>query len=119
MSEQEAFLGGVDAQEHFLNNQVSLFLFDLKNEAREHGFKANESWKLELITENELISLKRYHHPVIYLRLQTQALLKVYQQVKNQLQQSLSEADEALTVNNLAQDEKKYLAAYPARTDRN
>jgi hypothetical protein len=99
-------------------SQVNLFLFDLKNEATEHGFKAGESWNLEIATEDEIIKLKRHHHPVVSMRLQAQALLGAYLKVKSTLQQSLSKDDMALTAEELTRDEKKHLAAYPVRSFR-
>lgn len=118
MSDRQALMGSEDAQQNFLASQVNLFLFDLKNEACELGFKADESWNLEIATEDEIISLKKQHHPVISIQLQAQALLRAYLQVKNKLQQSLSKNDMALTADELARDQKRILAAYPARSMR-
>lgn len=118
MSDKQAFVAGADAQQLFLNNQINLFLFDLKNEASEHGFKANESWALQLATEEEILSLKRLYYPVVSLRLQPDDLLKVFQEVKNKLQQSLSKDDVSLTESDLAQNDKRHLAAYPLRSIR-
>jgi len=108
-------MGYEDAQSHFLKKQVNVFLFDLKNEAIEHGFKPDEYWELQMTTEAEVSVLKKHHYPVISLRLQPNALLKVYQQVKCKLQQSLSKGDIALTEIDLTRDEKNYLTAYPVR----
>jgi hypothetical protein len=119
MSNQQPPVGGADAQEHLLASQVNLFLFDLRNEASEHGFRESESWNLEIATEDEVVSLKKQHHPVVSLRLQPQALLQAYQQVKNRLHQSLSKGDMALTTGDLIKDDKRQLAAYPARGIRN
>ncbi|PTR00840.1 hypothetical protein C8P68_10168 [Mucilaginibacter yixingensis] len=118
MSNQQAHVGSADAQEQAMNSQVNLFLFDLKNEATEHGFKDGESWNLELVTETEMIDLKRHHYPIISVRLLPHALLKVYQQVKSKLQQSLTPAEASLTAGDLANTEKRHLAAYPARSNR-
>ena len=119
MNDQPALSGNADAQQIFLSNQVNLFLFDLKNEATEHGFKTSESWKLQIVTEDEIIGLKKEHHPLISLRLQTHALLRVYLQVKSKLQQSLSDNDRTLTEDDLARNDKKHLVAYWAGNTRN
>lgn len=116
---QQTHMGDTDAQQHFLSNQVELFLFDLKNEAIEQGFKSGESWTLKLATGDEIIAFKKHHHLVISLKLQPYALLKVYQQVKSKLQQSLGKDDAALTVSDLARDEKTHLVAYPDRNIHN
>jgi hypothetical protein len=116
---QHAPAGSADAQQSYLADQVNLFLFDLKNEAREHGFKAGETWVLQIVTDREISDLKRQHHPVIIAKLRQQALLPAYLQVKCKLQQSLSNTDLALTADDVERDNKKHLAAYPERNVRN
>ena len=118
MSNQQAPMGSADAQQNFLAGQVNLFLFDLKNEASEHGFKPDESWNLQIATEDEIIRLKKQYHPVISLRLQAQTLLTAYLEIKSKLQQTFSKDDMALTVDDLSRDEKRHLAAYPERSFR-
>lgn len=119
MNDQPVLLGGADAQQNILNNQVNLFLFDLKNEAREHGFRAGESWNLQIATESEVINLKKEYNLVISLRLQTDALLKAYLQVKSKLQQTINNDDRTLTDDELARNEKRYLVAYRPKNPRN
>lgn len=113
MSNQSAHAGDADAQQHFLASQVNLFLFDLRNEATEHGFRNNLSWNLQLSTEAEIMDLKRYHDLVVSLRLQPNLLLKAYQQVKSRLQQSVSTEETAMTARDIVRQEKKYLTAFP------
>ncbi|MGN6638990.1 MAG: hypothetical protein ACTHJ8_08765 [Mucilaginibacter sp.] len=119
MNTQQAFAGGADAQQDFLAGKVNLFLFDLKNEANEHGFKAGESWNIRLVTEEEIIRLKRQYQPVISVRLQSEGLLKVYLKVKSRLEQPLSKEDMALTADQLTRNEKRHMAAFPERYIRN
>jgi len=118
MNIQQARTGGADAQQQFLAGQVNLFLFDLKNEAMEHGFKTGETWDVRVVTENEITSLRRENHPVISIKLQSNELLTAYLQVKSKLEQSLSKDDTALTADDLVRDEKQHLAAFPVRSFR-
>ena len=118
MTNRQASMGNADAQQSLLAGQVNLFLFDLKNEGNEHGFKPDESWNLQIATDDEIISLKKQYHPVISLRLHAQTLLTAYLQIKNKLQQTFSKNDMALTVDDLSRDGKQHLAAYPARNFR-
>lgn len=118
MIDQQALTGSANAPQHALDRQVNMFLFDLKNEATELGFKANESWHLELVDQEDIVKLKRHHTPVILLKLQPEALVKVYQQVKASLQQPFSSTDTELTAKNMIRSEKSHLAAYPARIAR-
>lgn len=119
MSNQRALSGSAHAQQNSPGNQADLFLFDLKNEACEHGLKTGEYWNLRIATENEIINLKKEHHPVVSIRLQTHDLLRVYLQVKGKLQQSINDTDRTLTEADLARDEKKHLVAFPVRNVRN
>jgi hypothetical protein len=114
MNNNEALVAGADAQKA-LTSQVNIFLFDLKNEATELGFKSGESWNVQMATDDEMLSLKRAHHPVISLRLKPQALLNAYQQVKGQMSQSLNKVDTELSAVDLERDGKNHLAAYPSR----
>ena len=118
MNIQQAHAGGADAQQQFLANKVNIFLFDLKNEAIEHGFKAGETWNVRIATDSEITSLRKDNHPVVSLRLQSNELLTAYLQVKNKLEQSLSKDDLALTADDLTINEKRHLAAYPERSFR-
>jgi len=102
-------------EQHFINTQVSLFLFDLRNEASEHGFKSGESWSLQMATDQEVITLKRHHHPVVSMRLIPEVLLNVYHRIKAKLKQPLTSADTAFSVSELAENQKKHLTAYPVK----
>lgn len=101
-----------------LTRHVNLFLFNLKNEASELGFRRNDSWALQLVTSAQLTSLKRYHYPIISMKLYPDILLNVFQQVKFKLQQPLSTQETALTVNDMIKDDIKQIAAYPVRSTR-
>lgn len=109
---QNAPGGSVHAQQ-LLTHQANLFLFDLKNEASEHGFKAGDSWTLQLATDLEFVGLKKLHFPIISLRLNPDALLNVFQQVKDKLHQELSKQEEELTVKDLIREGIATMAAYP------
>jgi len=117
MRNEQVPVAGADAQ-LFLYKKVNIFLFDLKNEAKEHGFKAGESWHLEMAAENEIISLKRTHHPVISMKLKPEVLLPIYIELKKRMQQPVNKSEVEMATTDLIRDEKQYLAAYPARIQR-
>ncbi len=110
--------GKSDTNQLILDKQINLFLFDLKNEAIELGFKQGEHWALTLSTDLEIADLKKNNHKVIVLRLQPEELLNVYQHVKRKLNQELSSTDAVLTAGNLEHNGKGFLAAYPVRNTR-
>lgn len=118
MNNERALVAGADAHQHFLDSQVNIFLFDLKNEASEHGFKLGESWNVQMVTDDEITSLKRLHNPVIYMRLKPLALLHVYQQVKIKLKHFVNKSEADISEADVARDGKNYLAAYPLRNSR-
>jgi len=109
---QRAFSGNADTQN--LARQVNIFLFDLKNEATEHGFKSDDSWTLQLATDADMVSLRRNHYPMVSVKLCPDALLNVFQQVKGKLQQALSMQEVELTVDDLTRDGITQMTAYPA-----
>ncbi|HWD89448.1 MAG TPA: hypothetical protein VG367_15055 [Mucilaginibacter sp.] len=114
-SDQHALTGSADAHQTTLARQVSIFLFDLKNEACEHGFKTGESWFLRLATDDEIVRLKKEHYPLVSMRLYPDALLNAFRQVKQRLQQSLNKEEMLLTVMDLTRDSISSLAAYPLK----
>ena len=118
MNNQPVLSDGADAQQDILSNQINLFLFDLKNEAREHGFKAGDSWTVQIATDTEFFNLKKEHHPLISLRLQTHALLRAYLQVKSKLQQAINNDDRTLTEDDLTRNDKRHLVAYRVKNAR-
>ena len=107
-----------DNNQSILDKQVNLFLFDLKNESTELGFKQGEHWALTLSTDEEIADLRKNNHKLIVLRLQPEELLNVYQCVKRKLHQELSSTDAALTAGYLEYNGKAFLAAYPVRNIR-
>jgi len=116
--QQTPALGRVTTQQNSAAGMADLFLFDLKNEASEHGFKADDSWALQLSTDEEMAGLKKQYYPVISTSLKPAALLEVFQVVKQRLHQILSSSDLELTENDIARDEKKHLAAFPFKLSR-
>jgi hypothetical protein len=83
--QQSPVSGRVTTQQYSAAGTADLFLFDLKNEASEHGFKADESWILQLSTDEEIADLKRQYYPVISSRLKPAALLEVFQSGKTKI----------------------------------
>jgi len=117
-SNEQALAAGAEAQQQFLTDKVNIFLFDLKNEATEHGFKSGESWNLQMVTDDEILDLKRTHNLVVSMRFKPYVLLQAYQQVKNGIQQSVSKDETDLSVNDLIREGKQHIAAYPTRIPR-
>ncbi len=113
MSNQQP--AGVSALQLLEDKHVSLFLFDLKNEATERGFKHDNPWTLQLASDEEMAGLKRLHFPIISLRLQSNNLLSIFKRVRSTLEQALSETALAIAASDVARNDKKYIAAYPTK----
>ncbi|MGN6638642.1 MAG: hypothetical protein ACTHJ8_06995 [Mucilaginibacter sp.] len=107
------YAGSANAQQDALTRQVNLFLFDLKNEACEHGFQSADAWTIQMASNDEMTLLKKQHHPFIALHLYPDALLNVFLRVKLKMQQPLSKQEMSLTISDLTRDNFEYLAAYP------
>ncbi len=112
--QQSVLTDGAIAQQHLEDKQVNLFMFDLKNEATERGFKHDNVWTLQLASDEEMAGLKRLYIPVISLRLKPQSLLNIFKQVRTKLQQALSETELAIAAVEIERKDKIYIAAYPA-----
>jgi hypothetical protein len=114
-SDQRAFAASADAQLTLLDRQVNVFLFDLKNEATEYGFKTGESWSLQLAKDDEIPGLKRNHKPVISIKLYPDDLLNFFRQVKHRLRQPLNEQESQLTISDLANNGINHMVAFPLK----
>lgn len=103
------------AQQLLEDKQVNLFLFDLKNEATERGFKSDNQWTLQLASDEEMAGLKRLYFPVVSLHLQSNSLLNIFKRVKSKLKQDLSDTELAIATADINRDDKKFMAAYPTK----
>lgn len=100
-----------------LDQQTNLFLYDLMNEAKEHGFKADEQWTITMATLEERASIQKNYRPSVAVKLNPAELLVVSQQAKTRLKQSIKPEGDPAHIRDIIRNNYKYLVAYnPKRT---
>jgi hypothetical protein len=92
--------------------QARTYVYDLMNEAKEHGFRADDKWKLSLVNEAEKHRLQKEYHPAIVNKVSPEAILEVFHNVKPALRQSLSKEDLLLDTKTILDDNLNYIVAF-------
>jgi hypothetical protein len=105
-------------QEQTVENQTRIYMYDLMNEAKEHGFKNDDEWQLSLVTDNEKTKLLRNYYPAIAAKIFPEILLQVFQSVKSRLSQSLSKEEQQLDTLSILKEDLKYIVAYNIKRPR-
>jgi hypothetical protein len=72
--------------EKTIENQTRLYLYDLMNTAKEHGFKADDVWEFSLVGDIEKLRLQKAYHPTIATKMLPEAVLEVFHQIKSRLE---------------------------------
>lgn len=99
-------------QEQTIENQTRIFLFDLMNTAKEFGFKADDNWQLNMVTDAERTKIQKDYYPTIATKLLPETLLPVFQSIKSQLKQSLNSEEELLDNRSILTNNFKHLVAF-------
>lgn len=99
-----------------LTLKANIFLFDLKNESNENGFRASDQWILQLANEREMLAFKKEHLPLLSVKLDLFDLLPLFRKIKAELSQSLSKIELEFTESDMKRNEKQYLVAYHIKT---
>ncbi len=99
-------------QEQTVENQTKLYLFDLMNTAKEHGFKADDNWQLSLVTDKERSKIQKDYHPTIAAKMFPELLLPVFVSVKSKLNQTLNPQEQLLNAKSIENDNLKFLVAF-------
>lgn len=92
--------------------QARTYVYDLMNEAKEHGFKAEDKWKLNLVNEAEKSRLQKDYHPAVASKVAPEAILEVFHTVKSALRQALSKEDLLLDTKTILDDQLNYIVAF-------
>lgn len=99
-------------QEQTVENETRLYLFDLMNTAKEHGFKADDNWQLSLVTDKERSKIQKNYHPTIAAKMFPEVLLPVFQSIKSKLNQSLNSEEQSMNTKSISAEDLKFLVAY-------
>jgi hypothetical protein len=77
-----------------MNNQTAKFkateyLYDLANTAAENGFKTDEHWEVNLVSEFEKLAIERKYYPTVASRFIPDIVMDAFKMVKAQLKQTI------------------------------
>jgi hypothetical protein len=97
--------------------QTNMYLYDLQNTAREHGFKADDSWELSMLTNTEKAKIQKDYYPSIAAKIAPELLTKIFYAVKGKLNQQLHSKDQENGANVLNED-RNYLVAFNLKRPR-
>jgi hypothetical protein len=105
-------------QSQAIERQVRTYVYDLMNEAKEHGFKSEDQWTLNLVTEEERIKINKDYYPVVANKVSPEVLLEVFQSVKYELHQSLSKEELLMDTRSILNGDLNYIIAFNPKRHR-
>ena len=91
--------------------QARSYVFDLMNEAKGHGFKADEEWQLSMSTEAEKTIICRDYYPFVADKVAPDVLLDVFKAIKTALNQPLSKEEAEISHQNVLTNGFKFIVA--------
>lgn len=65
------------------------FIYDLGNAALENGFKADETWEIQIATDAEKRALEKNYRPIVVTSVPAELLSATFTLVKEQLNQTI------------------------------
>ncbi len=101
-----------------IENQARTYVYDLMNEAKEHGFKTEDKWTLILVTESEQKRIKNNYYPIVANKVSPEILLQLFQAVKSGLHQPLSKEELQIDTKRILHDHLNYIVAFNPKRHR-
>lgn len=99
--------------------QTRMYLYDLMNAAKEHGFKADDIWELSMVTDSGRSKLQKDYYPAVSMKVGPEVLLQVFHATQKGLKQSsLHNEDELPTAKTILMDDINYLVAFNLKRPR-
>jgi hypothetical protein len=100
-----------------VEKQTRTYLYDLMNEAKEHGFKQDDQWSLSMATDAERSKIQRDYFPAVASKVSPEAMLEIFQSVKSELQQPLNAEEMQVDTKTILKKDFKFIVAFnPKRT---
>lgn len=98
--------------------QTRMFMYDLLNTAKEHGFKAEDSWELSMVTDTERLKIQKDYYPTIASKISPEILLQVLHTVRARLNQSFHKEEQHQGSPNVLKEDLNYLVAFNPKRPR-
>jgi hypothetical protein len=92
--------------------QAKIYVYDLKNCAREFGFKADENWEVSMATSAEKAAIEKQYFPTLSASVLPEMLAEMFGSVKFKLTQKLAGLENALDTAAIRRQHLQYLVAY-------
>jgi len=105
-------------KEQSIENQTKMYLYDLMNTAKEHGFKAEDNWELSMVTDIERQKIQKDYYPTIATKVIPEFLLQVFNLTKVKLNQSLNKIEGSLNSRSVVNSELSYIVAFNPKRPR-
>ncbi|MDB5115161.1 MAG: hypothetical protein JWQ79_653 [Mucilaginibacter sp.] len=105
-------------KEQTIENQTKIYLYDLMNTAKEHGFKADDNWELSMVTDTERIKIQKDYYPTIATKVIPEFLLQVFHLTKLRLNQTLNKNEEGQNSRSVVSNELNYIVAFNPKRPR-
>jgi hypothetical protein len=101
-----------------IEKQTRMYMFDLLNTAKEHGFKGEDNWELSMATDTERIKIQKDYYPTIAARIFPEILLQVFHTIKSRLNQPGYPEDRKEGARTALNEELMYLVAFNPKRPR-
>ena len=105
-------------QNKTVEGETRIYLYDLMNTAKEHGFKSEDSWELGLATTAEADRILRNYHPAIVHKVYPEILLDVFHLTKARLNQPLNPTEETIDKRTVQSNELTHIVAFNPKRQR-
>jgi hypothetical protein len=105
-------------EDRTIEAETRMYLYDLSNSAKEHGFKADDSWEFSIATNIERMKIQKDYYPTIATKIIPEIMLQVYHGIKEKLNQSFGRDEEQLSKQSILSGELSFLVAYNPKRPR-
>jgi hypothetical protein len=95
-----------------VQSQARMYVYDLMNEAKEHGFKSEDKWNIAVATEADRARMQKEYYPVVTNKLPQNTLVDVFHFIKATLKQSLSSEELQMDAQSIEKNEQRYIVAF-------
>ncbi len=91
---------------------ANLYVYDLNNCAREFGFKADETWEVDMASGSDKADLEKKYFPILSAKVLPEMIVEMMSSVKFKLSQQLTGLGKNIDIKGILQQELQYLVAY-------